>query len=112
MATKDYTQVNKGKAFQGIAAATKKRKDRPEYTGAERAEIMETMKTSGKKGCGLPRINLAFRPSTYDYIQTMSKASGMTMTDFINVILQEHMDAHEDLYKQALAFRKALIEKE
>ena len=69
---------------------------------------MQDMKTTGRKGVKLPRINLAFSPDVYDYVRTMSKASGLTYTEFINRILQDHMESHADTYKQAIKFRNSI----
>ena len=66
------------------------------------------MRTAGHKGVKLPRINLAFSPDIYDYVKTMSKASGMTYTEFINKILQDHKEKHADTYQQAVNFRNSL----
>ena len=109
MAKQDFTQVNKGKAFQGIAAATKKKKERREdYTEEERAEIIHSMKTSGRKGIRMPRINMAFRPENYEYCYIMSRVSGKTLTDFMNSCVEEHRKNHKDIYEQALKFRNMI----
>lgn len=92
-------------AAQEKAAAPKGRKT---YTEQEAAEFMRDMNTAGRKGVHLPRINLAFAPETYDYVKTMSKISGMTYTEFINKILQDHKESHGDLYKKALEIRNSL----
>lgn len=52
----------------------------------------------------LPRINMAFNPDVYAYIKHMSRASGMTITEFVNRILKEHMEKHRDEYEQAISF--------
>ena len=106
MAKKDFSQVN-----NVIAQATVepgKRKARKEYHGEEVREIQETLHTVGKKGCKLPRINLAFRPQVYEYIRTMSRVRGEDMTTFINKILTEHMEAHRDIYEKAIEFKNSL----
>lgn len=106
MAKEDFTQM-----FDTIAQSTadvKKRGPRRTYNEQEAREIAETMKTSGRKGCGLPRVNFAFRPSIYEYVTTMARVSGMSMTEFINKVLEEHMNEHQDLYNKALEFRNQL----
>ena len=106
MGKEDFTQM-----FDQIADSTadvKKRGPRKTYTAQEAREIAETMKTSGRKGCGMPRVNFAFRPSIYEYVVTMSRVTGMNMTEFINKVLEEHMEEHKDLYNKALEFREQL----
>lgn len=106
MAQKNFTQVN-----NVIAAATVeqgKRKPRKEYTEQEAQEIAETMHTTGKKGVKLPRINLAFSPSNYQYIEIMSRVRGENLTQFVNKIIQEHREQHGDLYEKAQEFINSL----
>ena len=86
----------------------KKRGPRRTYNEQEAREIAETMKTSGRKGAKMPRVNFAFRPSIYEYVTVMARVSGMNMTEFINKVLEDHMQEHMDLYNKALEFRDKL----
>ena len=134
MAIKDFSQVNTGRVYDTIATATaepeqeaaevlqdqettevlqdqeeqKERKPRRTYTEQEAAEALRTLKTSGRKGLKLPRINLAFAPDIYDYVQIMSRVRGESMTDFVNIALRQHMEEHRDLYDRAIEFRNSL----
>ena len=56
----------------------------------------------------MPRVNFAFRPSIYEYVTVMARVSGMNMTEFINKVLEDHMQEHMDLYNKALEFRDKL----
>ena len=85
-----------------------KRKERKTYNEQEAAYYTGDMKSKGRKGLHLPRINLAFAPDVYDYIRTMARVSGMSFTEFVNMILRQHMKEHEDKYKQAIEFRNSL----
>lgn len=112
----DFSKINTGDIYsKTIAEATQEapavqdaRKERKTYSAQEAAEFLQDMKTTGRKGVKLPRINLAFSPDVYDYVKTMSKAAGMTYTEFINKILQDHKAAHADTYQQAIEFRKSI----
>lgn len=116
MAKKDFSKVNTGdiysktiaEATQEAPAAQETRKARKTYSAQEAAEFMQDMRTTGRKGVKLPRINLAFSPEIYDYVRTMSKVTGMTYTEFINRILQDHMDKHGDTYQQAIKIRNSI----
>lgn len=118
---KDFKGINAGKVKSTIAEATqeapdtqeiqetpRKNKPRKTYTTQEAAEFSNSLKTAGRKGVKLPRINLAFTPEVYDYIKTMSKAAGLTYTEFVNHILQAHKEEHADVYQQAINFRNSL----
>lgn len=78
------------------------------YTEEEKQEFLAAMKTAGRKGCRLPRINMAFAPELYDYVKTMSKVSGLTLTEFVNTIILQYMDGHREQYDKALEFRNSL----
>lgn len=113
MAKKDFTGIKAGEAVKStIAEATQEvqegRKKRKTYTDQEAYEFMQEMKTTGRKGVKLPRINLAFTPDNYEYIRTMARAAGMNLTDFVNMIIRQHMEDHADMYTQALDFRNRL----
>lgn len=82
----------------------KARKERRTYTKEEQETYLNEMKTKGRKGIKLPRINLAFSPDNYKYVKAMSRASGRTVTDFINIIIAEHRENNRNLYEQALYF--------
>lgn len=119
MAKKDFTELETGRALHNtIAEATaaqeerekqeKARKARREYTAAERQEFIKAMKTAGRKGVKLPRINLAFSPDIYDYVQTMARVRGETLTEFVNLALRQYMADHMDVYEKAIEFRNSL----
>jgi len=117
MAKKDFSKVKTAPIYEAITEATAeaepmqekvKYKDRRTYTADEAREAMETLRTNGMKGVKLPRINLAFTPSNYDFVQTMARVRGETMTDFVNYIMSEARERHADLYEKAIAFRDAM----
>lgn len=117
MAKKDFSNVTADRVYPTIQEATAEpvaqetqqtRKPRKTYNTQEAAEFLQDMKTAGHKGVKLPRINLAFAPDLYDYVRTMSKAAGMTYTEFINKILRDHMEQHADTYQKAIDFRNSL----
>ncbi len=110
MSKKDLTQINTGRVYDTIAEATAQetRKERKTYNEQEAAEILESGKTSGRKGLKIPRMNLGLTPSNAEYIQTMARATGQNMTDFVNGIIKQHRDEHGELYRQVIEFRNKL----
>ena len=122
MGNKDFSGINTqdiySKAIEEATQETpeaqeaqeppKKRKERVTYNEQEAADFLQDMKTTGRKGLHLPRINIAFSPDMYDYVRTMSKAAGMTYTEFINKIIAEHKKTHEDIYQRAIDIRNSL----
>lgn len=113
MAKKDFSKVAEtiSQATQEAPAAQeaqKKNKPRKTYTAQEAAEFSSSLKTAGRKGVKLPRVNLAFSPEIYDYVKTMSKASGMTYTEFLDKILRDHKEAHADTYQKIVDIRNSL----
>ena len=109
---KDFKGISAGKVKSTIAEATqeapKKNKERKTYTAQEAQEFSNSLQTKGRKGVKLPRINLAFTPEIYQYVKAMSKASGLTYTEFIDHILQAHKAEHEEAYQQILKIRESL----
>lgn len=76
------------------------------------AEIVELARkqrrTQGRAGCKAQRINMSFFPEVHDFIRTMSKVRGESMTEFVNIILLKAMEEHKDLYEQAIKFKNSL----
>jgi len=91
--TKKYTQPAQAIVGDSIAEATE----------AQEGAKIDTRKTS-KEG----RINLALIPENLDYLRTMARVTGVSTTDFINKIVEQHMEANAELYEKAKAFRAAL----
>lgn len=111
MAKKDFSQVNANPVYESIAEATeeqKKRRSRKTYSDQEIEELQNNLQTAGRKGAKLPRINMAFSKQNYDYINTMSKAAGLNLTEFVNKVMDAHREGHTELYNRALEFRNSL----
>lgn len=83
-------------------------KDRKTYTDDETAEALAYMKTQGRKGVKLPRINTAFTPENYYYVKVMAGVTGTSATDFVNTCIQEHREAHKELFEKAKAIKASL----
>lgn len=86
MAKKDFTKINTAPVYDVIAAAT-----------GEAPEAQDR-----------PRINLALDPEQYDYIKTMARLQGQTMTGFINGIIAQHAADHAEIYTKAKELIKGL----
>lgn len=114
MAKKDFSTADTSSIYGTIAEATAtdqeqgKHKQRREYTAEERRQFMEEMRTSGRKGLKMERINMAFQPQIFQYIAVMSRVTGMSKTGFVNFVLKQHMEEHGDLYEKAQEFRESL----
>lgn len=123
MTRKDFTQASTKRVYDAITEATqetpetpeapeaqeepkpkRKYKDRKEYTPEEAAAFLDSFQSAGRKGLKLPRINLAFEPANYQYVKTMSRVRGESITTFINWLIKTHMDQNKDLYTEARQF--------
>lgn len=58
----------------------------------QEVNIRSTRGTQGRKGCKMPRINMAFEPDIHEWIQKSARRNGITMTNFVNSILREKMN--------------------
>ena len=86
----------------------KERKPRKTYSQEEKTTYKSEGRTRGRKGCGRDRINMAFAPDVFDYIRTMSSASGQSMTQFVDLVLRKSMADNAELYHQAKALTEIL----
>ena len=105
-------EVEEVQEVQATQDKPKTHKARKTYTAQEAQEFLGSMKTNGRKGVKLPRINLAFAPDVYEYCRTMARAAGMNYTEFVNTVLRQHMDEHAGAYKKAVEFRKSIEEEQ
>lgn len=110
--TKDFKAASTGRIYDAIEQATQEdttpHRTRKTYTVEELEQIIQEGTTRGKKGAKMPRCYMAFEPDLLKYIKIMSNVMGYDQTQFVNTILREHMENHEDVYKQALQFREAI----
>jgi len=113
--TKDRIQNTIAEATQEIMDAPveqktpKAYKERKTYSEQDAQEYLNAHSSAGRKGLKLPRINMAFIPENYDYIQTMARVRGETLTDFVNRIITASREENTELYQSAVEFRKRFI---
>lgn len=74
-------------------------------TPTEKAEREASGHTQGRKGCKATRINMAFWSENHDFIKTMSRITGKTMTEYTNLVIANYRAEHPEIYDRA----KALI---
>lgn len=108
MAGKDFSGINTGRVYEAIEQSTGTRGRKVEASPQEARQRINEMRTQGKKGVKAPRINFAFSGDNYDYIKIMARASGKTMTEFINLVISRYREEHPDIYEQAKAIAKQL----
>lgn len=110
MATKDFDNLNitfsTAKVSENIAQSTGTQGRKLEATQAEAAARREKLQTQGKKGAKTQRINMAFTDSNYDYIHTVARAKGLTMTKFVNEMIDFYRESHTKLYEEAKKLQK------
>ncbi len=56
---------------------------------------LEIGDTRGRKGLKLPHAHLRFSEMNYDYLKYESRRRGLTMTEFINKIIEEYRNSPE-----------------
>ena len=100
---KDFSKVNTGRSRvqAEIEQAAEERQFGQQGTAGpdEQYQRAEEMRTSGRKGCKAPRINMAFTPSNYDFVKVCSRMKGVTLTAYTNWIIEQYRLEHPDLYE-------------
>lgn len=99
MAKKDY-----GKLTDWIEVSTSSSGQQDTASPEEIRERQAARKTQGRKGAKLPHYNITFTPANHDYIKTMSKVSGISMTAYVNKIVEKHFEEHRGDYEKAKEF--------
>ena len=112
---KDFTQANTGRVYNAITEATADPAQQPQevqhprkvYSTQQAQEMRQAGTTQGRKGCKAIRINMAFTPEIHEYIQTMARVRGESVTDFTNYVFRQSMEDNAALYEQAKAFQES-----
>lgn len=99
-----FVDVDTAPVYDTLNEAPKKQyRQRKTLQGDEAQQALENLRTQGQKGLKSPRINLAFRPSVYDFVHVMSAIRGQAMTEYINEVLAAEMERNRAAYEQAKA---------
>lgn len=97
---KDFKTINTQNVFETMEKSAGK-KIQQSASEQEQQERAARGKTQGRKGCKAVRINIAFTTPNHDFIKTVSKIKGMTLTGFTNYLIEQYREEHEELYKKA-----------
>lgn len=114
---KDFTAANTDRVYNAISEATadpgqdaqqaqEAQKARAPYTAEQVQEMRQAGTTQGRKGCKAIRINMAFTPEIHEYIKTMARVRGESITDFTNYVFKQSMADNAELYEQAKVFQE------
>lgn len=101
---KDFSGINTGRVYENIETATAEHKHQGTASPQEQAQRKAEMRTQGRKGCKLARINLAFSPDNHEFIKVMARATGRSMTEFTNLVIDAYRAEHPEMLEQARAF--------
>ena len=106
---KDFTKINTGsRVFSAIEQATTTKGQQGTASPEELTARRAALQTQGRKGCKAIRINMAFTPENHEFIRVMAKASGHTMTEFTNLVIEAYRKEHPEIMEQATAFLETI----
>ena len=101
---KDFTGMNTGRVYGAIEQATSQKGQQGTASAQEAQERREALKTQGRKGVKAIRINMAFTPSNHEFIRIMAKASGRSMTELTNQVIEAYRNEHPEFMEKANSF--------
>ena len=105
---KQFAEINTGKLYGNIEQATTPKGQQGTASQEEQRARASALATQGRKGCQAVRINMAFTPENYEFVRVISKASGRTMTVFVNQIIEAYRAENPELMEQARGFLDTL----
>ena len=103
MTRKDFTGMQTGRVYEELEEATSGNRQ-TDATKEEFEARSAEMRTQGRQGCKAPRINMAFTTDNYEFVKVVSKATGRTMTQFVNLIVTAYRQEHPEILSQARGF--------
>ncbi len=101
---KDFAGMNTGRVYAAIETGTSRKGQQGTASPQEAKERRETLRTQGRKGASATRINMAFSDSNHQFVKVMAKATGRTMTEFVNLIIEAYRKEHPEMMEQAQGF--------
>lgn len=72
------------------------------------SEEYNARNTQGKAGMKAPRINMAFSPANHEFIVIMAHVHKISVTQYVNRLIEEERKRSADKYEQAKAFMESL----
>lgn len=69
----------------------------------EQKKRKSAMRTQGRKGCKMTRLNLAMTPENHEFIKVLSKVTGTTMAKVVNGLIATYRKEHPELLSKANA---------
>lgn len=91
-----------------LTQATGGRGTQSEAEAAEKEARARDGRTQGRKGCKAARINMAFSPENHAFIQFVARYKGMSLTQFVNDVLDQYREEHADAYQKVQELSKEL----
>lgn len=103
---KNFEAMNTGRVSATIAQATGAKRKQPTASPQEQAERQATGRTQGRKGCKKEgrRINLLLTPENHEFIKIISMATGRSMTQMCNDLIEAYRNEHPEFMEQAAGF--------
>ena len=101
---KDFAGMNTGRVYGAIEQATSKKGQQGTASPQEVTERQEALQTQGRKGARAIRTNMAFTPSNHEFIKVMAKATGRTMTELTNQVIEAYRNEHPEFMEKAQGF--------
>lgn len=98
------TNTGAGAVSAAIDKATTKYGQQGAADKEEAQRRANEMRTQGRKGCKLPRLNLSLTPDNQRFIKVLSRATGQTMCEFTNGIITQFRKEHPELEEKAGEF--------
>lgn len=102
----DFSGANTGRVYGNLEQTSAMRGKQPKISPQELAERTSEMRTQGRAGAKLPRVNMAFSPENFDYVKVVSGVMGMSMTRFTNWIIEQYREVNPELYEKAKALKE------
>ena len=101
---KDFKSIKTSDVYSSVSRGINRQGQQEEASPAEQRARRAELATQGRKGCKAYRINMAFTPENHDFIKILSKASGRTMTQYVNELIASYRAEHPEHYEKARQF--------
>ena len=108
MSKKNFKNNNPALAF--ISNPEQREAQGEDNTQEEQLEKAPQKKhpTQGRKGQKLPRINMAFIHENLEYLQIMARIEGVSMTQYVNILIEADREKRADVIERAKGILKGV----
>ncbi len=96
------TGINSGAVYENIERGKDRKGKQAAASAEEQKERNANLKTRGRLGCKSDRLSVSFSNDNYNFIKIMSGVMGLSVAEFVNMVLDRYRAENASDYREAI----------